>query len=162
MTRAAALLAPAGLLIALAAAGSAQAQCETGQSTRFVKVNAVPAALAFPPPSLLDFERGVTAVEQYLVDVHPIAHARNRPWRLCFRADAPAFPSSNGTAKPCSDLEWSTDGAAWSPAASSSLAVTQPHIGRRTVTVLVRVRLDFDADPPGTYGPLALSFWATN
>ena len=155
MRPAASVLLAGALLLARGAAG----QCSPDPTARFDKVEARPVNLVLADPGGPEFEFGYTAESTYQVDVHPIAQNRQRPWQLCFAAEAPFFPTVNGSQKPASDLEWSLDGAQWAQVTQTPQAVGSPFVGRQLLTVRVRARLRYD-DLPATYGPLPLRFTA--
>ena len=152
---------PVLVVCAVLAVRCAAAQCVIDPNARFNKVEALPIHVVFPPPGPPEFEAGYTAERTYEVDVHPIAQNRLVPWHLCFAAEAPFFPTTTGSSKPASDLEWSLDGAQWAQVTLSPQTVGPTFVGRQLLTVRVRARLRYD-DLPATYGPLPLLFIAAH
>ncbi len=104
-----------------------------------------PASLAFPTPVPADFDQGYLPFGQP-VEVM-VQGAGNRDWSLSILAESGTF---DPTGKPVSDLEWSLDGATWTPLQLTAAPVAVGR-GRQTLLIHFRLRLAWAGDLPGTY-----------
>jgi len=142
VARAAAVGVIALAILPVRAAGQA---CTSGDGRYKVKVQ--PRVVAFPLPSLADFEVGWVLADPMTVRVIPRGKAF-RGWELCIRSDD---PDMGGYGKPISDLEWRIGGTgAWQPLTSGNQLVAAGY-SNETVSVELRARLDWERDVPDTY-----------
>lgn len=137
----------AGLLVlaGLLAPGTAVAQGR-GNGVAGVKVRLSPRIVAFPTPGVVEFDAGGVDASALVVSVEP---RRNQgPWELRIRTDDPDL---GGTGKPVTDLLWRAAGSStWTPLTATDQMVVQG-TGARTVTIHLRLRLDYASDSPAAY-----------
>ena len=146
--RAAALA--ASVLISVRATDLQAQACASGSGRYTLSVQ--PQLVAFPIPSLADFETGWIASAPVAIRVRPRGNA-NFAWALCIRSDD---PDMGGYGKPISDLEWRAAGqSAWQAMNGANQLVSTGYKGDE-VDVELRIRLDFDRDVPDTYSAVVV------
>lgn len=138
----------AALLLGAALPGHAAAQACSGQWFSSASVN--PAVIAFSTPTFVHFDNGAI-VYQTTVSVNVNVIFNFLPWRLCMQTLSPDLGTHDAVTKPVADLEWQTSGGAWTPASFTPLTVATGR-GDDVVQFNLRIRLSWDADPPGDYG----------
>jgi hypothetical protein len=140
-----------GSVLTLSGATGLHAQgCASGSGRYTLRVQ--PQLVAFPIPTLADFETGWIASAPVSIRVRPRGNA-NFAWALCVRSDD---PDMGGYGKPISDLEWRAAGqSAWQAMNGSNQLISTGYKGD-DVDVELRVRLDFDRDVPDTYSAVVV------
>jgi hypothetical protein len=161
----AALLGLMGLAPALASAQSCTATltpCTTGATAARITItigpafalNVAPGTTALSPPSAADFNTG------YVQTTGPTATMRsNRSWTLSISASAATWTGVTTqtepawTAKPASDLQWSTaPGGPFVPMTTTPAAVsTGAATAGSGVTLFYRTNYSWLTDTPGNY-----------
>ena len=104
-------------------------------------------AIAFPAPSVLDFDLGYIDHTGTLVSIR--SRPAGAPWELRIRGDAATL---GGYGKPVGDILWRTaTSTTWTPLTGTDQTVIQG-AGDTDITVFFRMRLDWATDAPGAYG----------
>jgi hypothetical protein len=138
-------------VLSLGAATGLNAQgCASGSGRYTLQVR--PQLVAFPVPTLADFETGWISTAPVSIRVRPRGNA-NFGWALCIRSDD---PDMGGYGKPISDLEWRPAGqSVWQSMTGTNQLLFTGYKGE-DVDVEIRVRLDFDRDVPDTYSAVVV------
>jgi hypothetical protein len=141
----------AATVLTLSGATGLSAQgCASGSGRYTLRVQ--PQLVAFPIPTLADFETGWIASAPVSIRVRPRGNA-NFGWALCIRSDD---PDMGGYGKPISDLEWRAAGQfAWQAMNGANQLISTGYKGD-DVEVELRVRLDFNRDVPDTYSAVVV------
>ena len=144
----------AALLLLSAAPLGAQAQAIASASIQvptLLRIEVTDAAVAFPAPGLADFSAGFVLAGSG----PPRVRTRgNVPHRVQLSAATAVLTGSAPEAtKPVQDLQWSTDGAAWTSLGTSpvDLALLPPGLHPDAAGVRFRLLLDLASDLPATY-----------
>ncbi len=145
------VVAVGAIVLSLIAATGLQAQgCASGSGRYTLRVQ--PQLVAFPIPTLADFETGWIASAPVSIRVRPRGNA-NFGWALCIRSDD---PDMGGYGKPITDLEWRPAGqSAWQTMTGTNQLMFTGYKGE-DVDVELRVRLDFNRDVPDTYSAVVV------
>lgn len=134
----------------MGAALPAHASAQSCNLLWFTTASVNPAMISFSTPTFVDFDNG-SIVYQSTVTVNVSVWFGNRGWDLCMQTLSPDLGTNSGTTKPVADLEWRTSGGAWTPASSTPQIIGSGR-GDGIVRLDLRMRLSWDADPPGDYG----------
>lgn len=137
--------AAAALLLGVLLPLRVQAQCAP---TSGASALVAPASIVFATPAIADFDAG-GIVYQSTVTVS-VSGRGNRAWNLCLAALTPDLGLQGGVTKPLTDFEWQAAGSGWTPLTFTPQVVTTDR-GTQTIVLTVRMRLRWDADPPGTF-----------
>ncbi|MGH7444654.1 MAG: hypothetical protein ACREKM_07245 [Longimicrobiales bacterium] len=140
----------AALLVGAALPAHAVAQLCT--SPLFSTVSVSPPMISFSTPTFVDFDNGAI-IYQTTATVNVNLGSGNRPWDMCVQTLSPDLGTSSGVTKPVTELEWQTGGGAWMPASFTPQLIGSGR-GDGLVQFNLRMRLSWDADPPGTYGTI--------
>ena len=131
---------------ALAPAG-VHAQCIPGSR---IAASSAPALASFATPTFVNFDNGFI-VYQTTVSV-VVTPEQGKAWDLCVRSNSANLGSSQGYTKPVGDLEWQYAGGAWTPLSTAPQQIVGNQKFAQTVSINIRMRLSWTADPPGTFG----------
>lgn len=124
-------------------------QCSTG-ALRSASVN--PASIHFSTPTIVDYDaQGIVYASVVTVNITSSLWIFPLSWSLCVNADTPNLGSSFGVTKPLSDLQIELLDGNWRPITTSQQRLRTGN-GNATVQFRVRIRLSWDADPPGAFG----------
>lgn len=130
-------------------AHAAAQQCTNGGVFRGASVN--PTNIHFSTPTVVDFDnQGIVYGSVVTVNVTSSLWIFPLSWSLCINADTPNLGTSQGVTKPLSDLQVELLDGNWRPVTTSQQRIRTGN-GNSTVQMRVRMRLSWDADPPGSF-----------
>jgi hypothetical protein len=130
-------------LMGLMVAGLALPTVVSGQG--LLRMEVTPSNIVFPMPGVPQFDAGW--VDHGTVAVEVQSRPPARPWVLHIRAVDPEL----GPGKPVSDMLWRRAGTAtWTPLTGTETFVVEG-TGDQSVTLELRVLLDWATDGAGTY-----------
>ncbi len=114
-----------------------------------------PPIVTFSTPTTIDYDaQGIVYGAIVTVSVTSMRQGSiPLPWSLCVNADTPTLGSSQGVTKPLSDLQIEMPGGTWLPLTTMQQLLRTGN-GNATVQFSLRIRLSWDADPPGSFGTL--------
>ncbi|NLG61665.1 MAG: hypothetical protein GX539_05425 [Candidatus Cloacimonetes bacterium] len=140
----------AALVAATALPAHASAQQCSAAVLRDASIS--PASIAFSTPTVVDFDnQGIVYGSVVTVNITSSLWILPLSWSLCVNADTPNLGSSQGVSKPLTDLQVELMDGNWRPITSTQQRLRTGN-GNATVQLRVRMRLSWDADPPGTFG----------